>query len=190
METFDYIFAIGVFVVVSLRVWQTFFNKNKSPGMKKEGWTFPIAVMVYNLIIVGIVAEYIVVTREINYKVSFVGLLLGGFGLFLTLSSIRSLGRLWSLSIGIKKDHNIIKYGVYHYVRHPYYIGVLFEVTGFILFANSYYMFILVLLLFLVLIYRIILEERVMTSAFGEEYENYKREVCGFFPLIRRNKCE
>lgn len=191
MDTFDYIFIMVVLLVVFGRVRQTLFNKNKSPGIRKEGWTFPAAVIVYNLIVVGIIVEYIIVAREINYKVSIIGFSLQGFGIFLTLSSIKSLGRLWGLSIEIKEGHKIIKDGVYHYIRHPYYIGVLFEVTGFSLFANSYYILTLTFLtLYPIIIFRMILDERVMISIFGEEYENYKREVSAFIPLVRRNKCE
>jgi len=191
MRTFDYIFIIGVLLVVFGRMRQTLFNKNKSPGIKKEGWTFPTAVIAYNSIIVGTVVEYIILTREINYKVSIIGFFLEGFGLFLTLSSIKSLGRLWSFAFEIKEDHKIVKDGVYRYVRHPYYVGVLLEITGFSLFANSYYMLTLALLvLYPIIILRMILEEKLMTSVFREEYENYKREIRAFFPITRRNKCE
>jgi len=187
MSTFNYVFTIVILLMAFIRIWQTFFTKKKLPGIRREGWTFTAAVIVYNSIVVGTIVEYIVLTREINYKVSVIGFLLGSFGLFLTISSIKSLGRLWGLSIEIKEGHKLVKHGVYNYLRHPYYTGVIFEVTGFILFANSYYMLTLAFLLFPILIIRIILEERVMTSVFGEEYEKYKREVSAFFPLMRRN---
>ena len=193
MDAFSYVFIVVVLLVISIRIWQTFFIKNRSLGVKKEGWTFPVVVVMYNLIIIGTILEYILITKEINFKVSIVGFLLGGLGLFITVSSIRSLGRFWGLSIEIKKNHEIVKSGLYHYIRHPYYMGVIFEITGFILFANSYYMFILAFLLFSILIFRVMLEERVMNSVFGEEYEKYKGEVSAFFPsssFLRMRKGE
>ena len=190
MHTFNYIFIIVVLLVTVIRIWQTFLAKKKLPGFRREGWTFPAAVIVYNAIIVGTIVEYIISTREIDYRVSIVGFLLGNFGLVLTISSMKRLGRFWGLSIEIKQNHKLIKDGVYRYMRHPYYVGVIFEITGFILFANSYYMFTLAILLFLILILRITIEERVMTSEFGKEYEKYKREVGSFFPLTIRNQYE
>lgn len=190
MHTFDYIFLIVVLLVAVIRIWQTFLAKKILPGIRKEGWTFPAAVIVYNSIIVGTIVEYIISTREIDYRVSIAGFLLGNLGLVLTISSMKRLGRFWGLSIEIKKNHRLIKDGVYRYIRHPYYVGVVFEVTGFILFANSYYMFPLAIFLFLILSLRIVIEERVMISVFGQEYEKYKREVGIFFSLAIRNQYE
>jgi len=184
MGSFDYIFLAVMVLVIFFRVWQTFFMKDRLSGVQKEGWTFTAAIIVYNSIIISAIVEYLFFRKEVNYKMSMLGLLIGSVGLFLTSSAMKSLGKFWSLSIKIKDGHQIVRSGIYRYIRHPYYLGVLFEVTGFILFANSYYVFALVFILFLILVLRMFLEERVMISVFGEEYQQYRREIKAVLPKI------
>ncbi|GAX91703.1 methyltransferase family protein [Effusibacillus lacus] len=90
--------------------------------------------------------------------------------------------------LGWKKIHSrgneVIKTGIYSYVRHPQYIGLMLltlgqvvqwpTITGIILWP-----------LLLVIYYKLALhEEKDVETRFGEEYQQYKAEVPGFFPKL------
>lgn len=183
MQTFDYIFIVVASIVILFRIMQTFLKKKLSAGVRKEGWTFPAAVIIYNLIIIGSIIEYVLLEKDINFTISFFGFFGGVIGLLLTTLSIRGLGKFWSLAIEIKNSHRLVESSIYHYIRHPYFVGVFFEVSGFILFANAYYISALLLFFVPIIIYRIIIEEKVLASVFGYTFEKYKGDVSAFFPL-------
>lgn len=58
------------------------------------------------------------------------GCLLAIFGSRLRWLAYRELGHLYTFEMSIKKDHRLVRSGVYGWVRHPGYTGVAFFVVG------------------------------------------------------------
>lgn len=61
------------------------------------------------------------------------GLLLFSAGFLLRRWLIRTLGAYWSVSIEIREDHPLITSGPFTFCRHPNYLAILLEVTGYCL---------------------------------------------------------
>ncbi len=74
-----------------------------------------------------------------------------------------------------RKQH-VISTGVYGFVRHPLYLGCLFMVLGAPLLLGSLYGFIIGFIAIIVLVGRIIGEEKMLVNEL-EGYEDYKKKV-------------
>jgi protein-S-isoprenylcysteine O-methyltransferase Ste14 len=59
-----------------------------------------------------------------------VGLALYALGAALRLWAVLTLGRLFTLSVGVQAGHQVVANGPYHFVRHPSYTGVLIASLG------------------------------------------------------------
>jgi protein-S-isoprenylcysteine O-methyltransferase Ste14 len=103
--------------------------------------------------------------------------------LVVRLWAIRTLGRYWSLHLEIRQDHQLVTEGVYRHMRHPAYSAIMLEVVSVPLVANAYGMLVFAIGWYVTLILlRWHREEREMVSKFGEQYEQYRREVPAFVP--------
>jgi len=150
-------------------------------------WTLKALFISYILIIMATVVEYFICRREINFYVTILGFALYLFGLLGREKPVKVLGKYWSPHIEVRETQTLIKKGIYKYMRHPYYFFFLFEIGGFPLIPNSYYSFILTILLYFpLLLIRIHYEEKALISKFGQEYLDYKKEVYGLLPLKKR----
>ena len=89
-------------------------------------------------------------------------------GVSIEIVAMNDLGDNWSLYIEIKEEHELIKNGIYKFLKHPYCLAVLLELGGVSLITNAKYAFILVIILQLpLLLVRIIVEEKVLVGYFG-----------------------
>ncbi|MCB9852362.1 MAG: isoprenylcysteine carboxylmethyltransferase family protein [Phycisphaerales bacterium] len=93
------------------------------------------------------------------------------------------LGKNWSPTLEIRKEHRLITHGVYQSIRHPMYAAILlFSVAQACLLHNwlaGYAAFVTFLPLYLVRAPR---EERMMRDRFGEEYEAYAQRTGRMIP--------
>jgi protein-S-isoprenylcysteine O-methyltransferase Ste14 len=90
--------------------------------------------------------------------------------------------------LGWKKIHSrgdrVVKTGIYAYVRHPQYVGLMLLTLGQVIQWPTITGVILWPLL-LVIYYRLALrEEKDVEARFGKEYQHYKAEVPAFFPKL------
>lgn len=84
----------------------------------------------------------------------------------------------------IRENPQVIRKGVFSYVRHPIYLGSILLYFGMILFTLSLlaFGFWLIIIVFYVFISKY--EENILTEYFGDEYAQYKKEVPMLFPKI------
>lgn len=111
----------------------------------------------------------------------------------LPVSNILMLAGLLLIVFGWRKIHKakgkyLVKDGIYHYIRHPQYLGFLMLTLG----MNIQYTTIPTLLMWPVLIvlyYRLARqEEQEVSEKFGKEYAEYKAETPMFLPRLTRKK--
>ena len=95
------------------------------------------------------------------------------------------LGRNSSSAPTIKEQHQLIRSGPYRFVRHPIYTGLLLAMAGTSLANGKIRGGVAVLLCWIGWVIKIRMEERFMTRAFGDEYEEYRRSTGALFPRIR-----
>ena len=101
------------------------------------------------------------------------------FGLFL-------MSKGWSMIHASSGE--LVTDGVYRYVRHPQYLGLIVMTIGLLIQWPT----IITLAMWPVLVimyYRLaIREEKEALGTFGERYENYRRHTPMFFPSLRQHK--
>ena len=109
--------------------------------------------------------------------------------LWLFWRSHADLGRNWSVSLEVRKDHQLITDGIYQSIRHPMYLsiwiwaiaqGLLLPnwLAGWSAFATFAPMYLL----------RTPREERMMCEYFGQPYRDYMGQTGRLFPRLRRIK--
>lgn len=105
-------------------------------------------------------------------------------GLAFTVWARVHLGRNWSATVTVKKDHELIRSGPYRFVRHPIYSGALLAFAGTSLARGDWRGPLAVLILFAALWRKLQHEERWMAEAFGEDYAEYRSKVCALIPFV------
>jgi protein-S-isoprenylcysteine O-methyltransferase Ste14 len=183
-------FLIILFIIIAIqRACETFAKREKQKGVIKQKWTFSLLFIAYVIVVIGSIAEYFLIKRNINLIVTLIGIILYVSGLIGRNWCIRSLGKYWSIHVEIRRNHKLIKTGLYRYIRHPAYLSILLEVCGIPLIVNAYIIFLFSLAVHIpLLILRIHYEEKEYPELFGPEYLAYKKETGAFFPRIRRLK--
>jgi protein-S-isoprenylcysteine O-methyltransferase Ste14 len=113
------------------------------------------------------------------------GLLIILLGMLFRFISILTLGRLFTVDISIRQGHKIIKGGVYKFIRHPSYAGSIVSFIGFGLSLNNWIsIFVVSMPVTAALLYRIKIEEKLLTDQFGVEYTEYMKSTYRLFPWI------
>ncbi|NMB48231.1 isoprenylcysteine carboxylmethyltransferase family protein [Candidatus Kuenenbacteria bacterium] len=120
--------------------------------------------------------------RETGYW-SWLGLVIFMSGLFFSAWARLYLGRNWDTAGtgGIKHNHQLITTGPYRISRNPIYLGTLVLFLGFETTLGSFFVFLAVPLLSLI-IWEAKREEKLLEKHFGEKFEKYKSQVPFLFP--------
>ena len=106
-------------------------------------------------------------------------------GLWLRFWAIGHLGRFFTVDVAIAQDHRVVDDGPYRYVRHPSYSALLLEYAGIGCTLGSVTGWLVIMLpVFVVLLYRVRLEEAALAGALGEPYHAYMRRTKRFVPGI------
>lgn len=112
------------------------------------------------------------------------GIMLGSLWLFWR--SHADLGLNWSVTLEMRKDHQLIKHGVYRLIRHPMYASIwLWDIAQGLLLQNWLAGWAAILSFAFLYFIRAPREERMMCEFFGQEYEQYMRQTGRLFPRVR-----
>ncbi len=118
-----------------------------------------------------------------NLEILF-GLILVG-GIVLRLFCRIWLRRFFSINIIIRKDHEIVRKGLYNYIRHPMYLSVLLIFIGFTGVFSSILGIISTFVLILpTILIRIRREEYYLKQKTKERYEEYQRQTKKLIPFV------
>jgi len=113
------------------------------------------------------------------------GLILIVGGLIIRWTAILKLRENFTVDVSVKKDQKIIKDGVYKFVRHPSYSGSLLSFFGLsLMFSNVFTIFIIIIPITIAFLYRIKIEENVLTDVIGTEYLEYSKQTKKLIPFI------
>lgn len=184
-QIFLYFFIIFFIFASTERLWRTFISyKQKTSGQIKAKWTSSALVITHFIIYMGMIVEYFVLQREINFTVTALGLFMFIASFVIRNQCSKTLGEFRTIHIEIREKHSLIKQGPYRYVRHPWYSAIMLEVLSLPLIPNAYYTFLVALLIYIpLLLVRVRIEEKALIEKFGKEYIEYKKEVAAFLPI-------
>jgi len=116
--------------------------------------------------------------------VLWIGLLLTALGVGISIWARLSLGANWSGMVTLKQNHELIRKGLYRWIRHPIYTGILLGFIGTALIeshARGWLGFAILLLSFYFKARR---EENFLKQEFGEGFEEHLRQTGMFLPKL------
>ena len=119
-----------------------------------------------------------------NIVIRWFGLFTAALGYTLIFLSGLALGKQYSAEVTIQKDHQLITFGIYQYLRHPRYAGVLSLAIGLSLLFRTWAGLLIAGILLLVLLLRIKDEEMMLSKEFGQEWEQYCQKSWRILPFI------
>jgi protein-S-isoprenylcysteine O-methyltransferase len=106
-------------------------------------------------------------------------------GLAVRWAAILSLGRLFTVDVAIHPDQPVVQRGLYRYVRHPSYSGLLLAFLGLgVAFANWLSLVALTVPITLAVLWRVRKEERALLEALGPAYATYCAHTKRFIPWL------
>ncbi len=147
--------------------------------MKKEVLFLIIQFILFSLYFIDIH----VVSYSFPSWINYILLSLVGCGFIIIFLGILNLNDDLS-GIHHKKDKPMVFNGIYRYVRHPIYAGILISMLAYALFVGSVFKFILTLVMGVVFYYKSSNEENWMLKKY-EQYRIYKEQTGRFLPKYR-----
>lgn len=106
-------------------------------------------------------------------------------GAFITLVAVLQLNKNLSPFPSPLPGASLIRNGIYKYIRHPIYTGIIAGFLGFSIIADSGYKLLISLLLLLLFYLKSIYEEKRLLIAFPD-YQSYKKRTGRFFPKFKK----
>jgi protein-S-isoprenylcysteine O-methyltransferase len=104
---------------------------------------------------------------------------------WLIAAAVRTLGKQWAVAARLVEGHKLITTGPYNLVRNPIYTGMygMLIATGL---AMEHWVALVAAIVFFAagLVIRVRTEEKLLRSAFGEEFEEYARRVPAVVPGV------
>ena len=114
-----------------------------------------------------------------------VGTVVVVLGVVIRWRAIRTLGRLFTMNVAIREGHEIIQRGLYRWVRHPSYSGLLLSCAGLgIGLGNWASVVICIAGPAAAVLYRIRVEERALRESFPDSYDEYARRTRRLIPGV------
>ncbi len=122
---------------------------------------------------------------NVSTSIQVVGLGAVIVGASISISARKSLGTNWAhaFEYQVKNKQELVTSGIYKYIRHPIYTGLILGFIGGELVAESY-LFFLGLILVWGAYHQARLEERLLLKHFGEDYKKYMKQSKMFIPFL------
>ena len=156
-------------------------NVKGNSWARSAGYRILIAVIVVVLLQANSSWQFF--AYRFDFGIQLAGTILCALGIGIAIWARVYLGRNWSGTPTIKKDHELVTSGPYHYVRHPIYTGMTLALFGSALVAGIIW-FVILLFFVGIFLYRIPVEERYMMQLFPDQYPAYKKQTKILIPFV------
>ncbi len=104
-------------------------------------------------------------------------------GIVIRWTAILTLGKAFSANVAIQKEQQLKRSGLYRFVRHPSYSGLLLILLAVGLHSRNWIgLLVLIVPTTAALLYRIHIEEVALSEAFGEQYSDYEKGTWRLVP--------
>ncbi|AFZ24139.1 hypothetical protein Cylst_1890 [Cylindrospermum stagnale PCC 7417] len=139
-----YIFIGIIFVVFWQRMFELRISRNNeadmlAQGAKKHSDNLLGAVKVLQISwVIAAISEVWYFNRPFSFALATVALSLTIAGQVLRYLSMQALGERWTLSIMTLPDMPVVDKGIYLYLRHPNWLGVILEIAALPLIHGAY----------------------------------------------------
>ena len=177
-------------IVAAASLWLSqpaFSTRDAKENKTSDRFSILIILITSSCSVVFSVLEWAYFSQDqsaVNVNV-YAGAILLIFGIFIRIYSIRTLGKHFTATAKINNDHELITAGPYQFVRHPSYLGAFMAIVGMPLFLNDKWAILFVIMAMSVAYYiRINVEEKMLSTFFGERYIQYKSNTKRIIPFI------
>lgn len=195
IQPWNIVFLIGFIAYVVIRgIYGSRVKNNEKAVSRADGLDRAVMVIVFmGCLLLPVVYLFTPWLAFADYHLpSFVpwfGAAVMVVALWLFWRSHADLGHNWSVTLELRKGHQLVKHGVYRSIRHPMYASILlFGLGQGLLLQNwlaGWSAFLTFALMYFVRTPR---EEHMMCEFFGQEYRDYMRRTGRVFPLIHIKK--
>ena len=173
---------VSALLIYGARIAELKQRREVEPGTVRENLTLRFFVAVGSLMLLGSIAEQLWARAAFNPLLFAVGWLSALASFALRRRAIRELGKMWSLHVEIREEHQLVVTGPYRWVRHPAYTSMILELAALGLLLQSRYTSLLVALLFIpTLVVRIRIEEAALRGQIAG-YSEYQRATPALLP--------
>ena len=182
-STLDFLPVLCAIALYAARIREFFVKRNVIAGQVNEKATFLALLISGTLVVTLALVEYLMRKTGFHLIPFIAGLLVVGSAIAIRSAAVRALGRMWSVHIEIRREHELVRSGPFGWVRHPIYLGAILELVGAMLLMNSVYTWIVFVFFFAPSLFaRIRLEERAMIARFGDAYVQYRKTTPAVLP--------
>lgn len=203
-EKFKICYLVIVAIYVGIRMYFSILvnkSKHKIFAVDKDAVTnegiFRVILRMVLFITrnVGIILYYGDFSNSFSMKIPVLirlaGLILGIVSLIMLVHVQICLGRFWSTSLTLSKDHRIIQNGFYKYIRHPMYFVLICIMIFHILVPANLLIMVPSIIAIINIYTRIGREEKMLIDHFGNDYIEYMKitnKIIPNFLKLRRKK--
>jgi protein-S-isoprenylcysteine O-methyltransferase Ste14 len=146
-----------------------------------------VILVVICIIVISSVTEWAYFNNgvERSIYITLTGALLLIIGISIRVWAIQTLGKHFTATVTLTEGHQLVRSGPYRWVRHPSYLGAFMALIGCPLYLNSMWATVIAAVGMTVAYYiRIGVEEKMLSSYFGAQYEDYKKHTKRIIPFI------
>ncbi len=122
-------------------------------------------------------------SMNLGFAIQKIGLFIAVFGGIIIILALLQLNKNLSPFPTPKNNTTLLQNGLYKYIRHPIYTGIILLFTGYSLSQNSFYKLGISLLLVVLFYFKSNYEELRLEQKFPD-YKLYKSKTGKFFPWI------
>ncbi|MFC1833407.1 methyltransferase [Thermodesulfobacteriota bacterium] len=158
---------------------------NRDPNRRGEDLkaiTLSYIVLILTTL-VGAPLEYLYMGRVVPLWQLFVGLVPALIGLGLAFWSLLALGRNFRPYAAPRRSGTLVTTGIYAWVRHPMYSGIIVGLAGYILIFGSIYFIPAWAAITALYLLKAVKEERILAAKFPE-YDDYCKRTWRFLPYL------
>jgi len=162
-------------------------KKVKKTKYERGSTDFTGAAVVLSILLIFL-APLLGYFRLLDFKskpVGIIGIVLAAAGIAVRIVGMSTLGRFYTRTLQKTEDHKLVTTGIYRRLRHPGYAGTILIFVGTALAVGNFIVLAAVAALILAAyIYRMNVEEKMLTEIFGEEYTEYKKHSKRILPFL------
>lgn len=184
-----WIWAMRMWLVLMV-VWSVMWLGMKK-AKKREAWA---ERMEHGVLLIG--GFYLLFARQIDWawlnkrvlpsipSIWVAGLAATALGVAISIWARLSLGSNWSGMVTLKDDHELIRSGLYRWIRHPIYTGILIGMAGSAMIRGYLRGWIGIAVVLLAFYFKARREERFLRQEFGAKYDEHSQRTGMFLPKL------
>jgi protein-S-isoprenylcysteine O-methyltransferase Ste14 len=112
------------------------------------------------------------------------GLVLTAAGIAISLWARLSLGSNWSGTVTLKQDHQLVSTGLYRWIRHPIYTGILLAMFGTAMIRGQLVGWLGTAMVLTAFYFKARREEKFLREEFGPGFDEHVRRTGMFLPKL------